>query len=190
VDAIGINLWSGSSRGLTLVAAQEMLARAGPGTARRVGVFVDPEPEFVSRAVDLLGLDFVQPHGDRPATDYAKLGCPYIWVIRGTPELETLEVPDPAPRWAILDAASERFGGEGRLTDWTWARRAVEHLAPLPVWLAGGIRPNNAAKALADVAPAGLDVASGAEMVGARRGQKDVQNIQRLLELCRSPPEA
>ena len=185
VDAIGINLWSGSRRGMTPKDAQEMLARAGPGTAHRVGVFVDAEPEFVLRCVDLLGLDFIQHHGDRPAQDYARLGAPLLWVIRGTPALDELEVPDPAPRWAILDASTPAYGGEGKQTDWEWARRAVEQLAPLPVWLAGGIRPDNASQALATVVPAGLDVASGAETVDARRGEKDVSHIEALLAACR-----
>lgn len=185
VDAVGFNLWAGSRRGLGLPEARELLAAAGQVHCARVGVFVDAEPAFVREAIDALRLDYLQPHGDRPVDAYARLGHPYVWVIRGTPELARLRVPAPAPAWAILDAASEAYGGQGRATDWAWARAAVEHLAPLPVWLAGGVHPDNAAQAIARVRPAGLDVASGAEASGAARGEKDAERIRRLLAVCR-----
>ena len=54
VDAIGINLWSGSPRGLSLDAAARVLGDAPPGGPLRVGVMVDPEPDEL-RAAHRLG---------------------------------------------------------------------------------------------------------------------------------------
>ena len=132
-----------------------------------------------------LGLDMIQPHGERPIADYAALDLPYIWVIRGTPALDSLRVPTPAPARVLLDAAVEGFGGAGIQTDWGWAREAVAALAPHEVWLAGGIKVDNAASAVAEVGPAGLDVASGSERDGARRGEKDRDRIAALVDICR-----
>ncbi len=185
VDAVGINLWTGSKRGLTVPQAQSLLAGSRGG--QRVGVFVDFTPAQVAEAVATLHLDAIQPHGDAPPQGFAALGLPWIWVVRGTPDLATLRVPMPAPAWVLLDAAVPGYGGAGKTTDWTWACKAVEALAPLPVWLAGGITPANAMTALLQVRPAGLDVASGAECSGATRGEKDPVRIEALLQATRAP---
>lgn len=184
VEAVGLNFWSGSRRGLTESQALELVDGVAKGPLR-VGVFVDDPPAEVVLRVRRLELDLVQPHGDAPIEPYAALGVPYVWVVRGTPELETLRVPEPAPAWVLLDAMVEGYGGEGRLTDWEWAARAVRWLSPLPVWLAGGVRPENAAAALQRVGPAGLDVASGAEVEGASRGEKDREKVAALLAAIR-----
>lgn len=184
VDAVGINLWAGSRRGLTLAAAQELLAAVRPPRAlERVGVFVAPSEDEVRRAVEALELDLVQIVGD---VEVAGFGLPYLWVVRGTPSFADLLPPAPTPRRALLDAAVPGYGGAGQTTDWTWAAAAVRHLAGLEVWLAGGITPANAAAAIEQVRPAGLDVASGTELPGARRGEKDRAAIVALLAACRA----
>jgi len=185
VLAVGLNLWSGSRRYLSPADA-EALVRGWPGGGpEKIGVFVDLPPEEVRSLAGRLELDMIQPHGERPIEDYAGLGIPYIWVIRGTPDLEGLRVPDPAPARILLDAAVAGFGGAGVKTDWVWARAAREHLAPREVWLAGGLTTANAAAALAAVGPAGLDVASGSEREGARHGEKDRDKIAALVDICR-----
>lgn len=186
VDAIGINLWAGSRRGLTLAEAtalvRELPARGGP---ERVGVFVNPEPDDVLRAHAALGLDLVQIVSDDPHAAALRLALPQLWVVRGTPA--QIELPTPAPARVLLDAAVPGYGGAGQTTDWDWARGAVRRMsASVPVWLAGGITPENAAAALAAVGPAGLDVASGAELAGARRGEKDRARVAALLAACRA----
>lgn len=187
VDAVGINLWSGSRRHVSLADAGRMLHDAGdlPGLLK-VGVFVDPTHDEVETARTHLGLDLVQLHGAAPISGYAALGYDYVWVIRGTPDLLELEVPARPPAWVLLDSRAPGYGGAGLRTDWAWARRAVSHLAPLPVWLAGGITPDNAEEALATVEPAGLDVASGAEVAGSAHGEKDPDKIAALVAICQN----
>lgn len=185
VDAVGLNFWPGSKRCVSIEQANAVLEgrRRGP---LRVGVFVDPEPERLRAVWEGVDLDYVQLHGDAPIQIYAEMRIPYLWVIRGTPHLATLAIPEPAPAWVLLDAAVAGYGGEGQQTDWKWARQAVEHLAPLDVWLAGGIHAGNAEQALAAVLPAGLDVASGAEISGATRGEKDADAIATLARICKN----
>jgi phosphoribosylanthranilate isomerase len=186
VDSVGINLWSGSRRGLSLAEAAALLRDVMPahGGPERVGVFVNPDREFLRRAHDTLGLDLVQVIDDEP--DAPAPTMPYTWVIRGTPALESLKMPRPTPTRVLLDAVAPGYGGAGLATDWGWAGVAVPRFA-VPVWLAGGITPENAAAALAAVRPCGLDVASGAELVGATRGEKDRNKIAALLAVCRLP---
>lgn len=184
VDAVGLNLWSGSKRGLSVDAAATLLNGSRGGL--RVGVFVEHRPQEILEIATRLSLDAIQPHGPEAPEPFAALGLPWIWVIRGTPALSSLRVPTPAPAWILLDAAVPGFGGAGAVTDWAWAALAVQALAPHRVWLAGGITPDNAAEALAQVGPAGLDVASGSEIDAAPRGEKDPGRIARLLTSVRA----
>ena len=183
VDAVGVNLWSGSRRGLSLAEADALLRSTNTDGLARIGVFVDPTAEEVREAYTRLKLDMVQVVG----APYDPLpGIPWMWVIRGTPELDGLVPPSPPDR-ILLDAAVPGYGGEGQTTDWRWARAAVDQLSSIaPVWLAGGITPDNAAEAIAAVRPAGLDVASGAEPPGSARGAKDRDRIAGLLAACQS----
>lgn len=183
VDSIGINLWSGSRRGLSLAGAEALLRDVMPsrGGPERVGVFVNPGADELQRAYETLELDLVQVIFD----DAHAPSLPHTWVIRGTPSLESLRLPSPPPARVLLDAVAPGYGGAGLMTDWAWAGAAVPRFS-VPVWLAGGITPENAAAALAAVAPAGLDVASGAELAGAARGEKDRGKIAALLAACRA----
>jgi phosphoribosylanthranilate isomerase len=64
------------------------------------------------------------------------------------------------------EAAVKELGGTGRRHDWTLSRRIREAL-DVPVFLAGGITPENAAEAMAAVGPFALDVCTGVRTNGA-----------------------
>lgn len=57
------------------------------------------------------------------------------------------------------DAATPTYGGTGDTHDWQISRQIVAAL-PTPVWLAGGLTPQNVAAAIAAVRPFGVDVCS------------------------------
>lgn len=70
----------------------------------------------------------------------------------------------------LLDSGDQslpvkELGGTGRTHDWRVSRRVVE-ASPVPVFLAGGLRPENVAGAVAAVRPFGLDVCSGVRSGG------------------------
>ncbi len=62
------------------------------------------------------------------------------------------------------DAAVKELGGTGRTHDWSLSRRIRDLGAPL--WLAGGLRPDNVGEAIATVRPYGLDICSGVRTGG------------------------
>lgn len=62
-------------------------------------------------------------------------------------------------------AAVKELGGTGRTHDWALSARIVEE-AGVPVWLAGGLRAENVAQAIARVRPHGVDVCSGVRRDG------------------------
>ena len=191
VDAVGFNLWPGSKRYVDVRAAEALVAEAGPEGAKpaRVGVFVDVDVDLLAEAIAVLDLDLLQPHGDAPLEPVLELAAGYelgwIWVVRGTPDLDRLRIPEPRPVWILLDAAVPGFGGAGQQTDWAWAAEAVAALAPTPVWLAGGLDPSNVEAAIKTVRPAGIDLASGAEVPGAAHGEKQRERIEALVRACR-----
>lgn len=59
----------------------------------------------------------------------------------------------------------KQLGGTGRTHDWATSRRIVES-AGVPVWLAGGLTPDNVARAIEEVRPFGVDVCSGVRTGG------------------------
>jgi len=65
----------------------------------------------------------------------------------------------------LLDSGDQRLavkllGGTGRTHDWSVSQRIVEAV-PIPVFLAGGLTPENVANAIRTVRPFGVDVCSG-----------------------------
>ncbi len=75
-----------------------------------------------------------------------------------------------------------KLGGTGVTHDWAVARRIVESLA-CPVWLSGGISPENVEEALERVRPYGVDLASGVE---ASKGKRDREKVRRLMEAVKN----
>lgn len=63
-------------------------------------------------------------------------------------------------------AAIKQLGGTGRVHDWTVSARLREAVH-VPVWLAGGLRPDNVAAAVDRVRPHGIDVCTGVRTAGA-----------------------
>lgn len=57
-------------------------------------------------------------------------------------------------------ATVKELGGTGRIHDWSISRRIVESV-PIPVYLAGGLTPDNVAEAIRAVRPFAVDVCSG-----------------------------
>ena len=59
----------------------------------------------------------------------------------------------------------KELGGTGRTHDWSLSR-AIRDEVEIPVWLAGGLTPDNVAEAVRQVQPFGVDVCSGLRIDG------------------------
>lgn len=85
----------------------------------------------------------------------------------------------------LLDSgrpSAGELGGTGRVHDWAISAAFVAR-SPVPVFLAGGLNPGNAAQAVARVRPAGLDVCSGLR----RDGQLDEVLARAFVAAARQP---
>lgn len=61
----------------------------------------------------------------------------------------------------------KQLGGTGRAHDWAFSRRIRDAVAPMPLYLAGGLHAGNVAQAIGAVQPFGLDVCSRVRTAGA-----------------------
>lgn len=136
----------------------------------------------IAEQVDAVGAATVQLVDAVPTEVYAELrrrlpGRRLVQVVHVIGEASVDEAAAVAPHVdaVLLDsgnpaAAVKVLGGTGRVHDWTLSRRIVERLAalprPVPVWLAGGLRPGNVAEAVRAVRPWGVDVCSGVRTDG------------------------
>lgn len=90
--------------------------------------------------------------------------------VRGPESVDEAREVAPHVHAILLDSgnpslAVKELGGTGRVHDWEVSRRIVEAV-DVPVWLAGGLRPDNVAEAVARVRPFGLDICSGVRTDG------------------------
>ncbi|MCS6861679.1 MAG: phosphoribosylanthranilate isomerase [Abditibacteriales bacterium] len=82
---------------------------------------------------------------------------------------------------AVKTGAGTISGGLGVTADWTRARELVR-VSPVPVFLAGGLTPQNVADAVRAVKPSGVDVSSGVEHSA---GVKDAQKVRDFITAAR-----
>lgn len=85
----------------------------------------------------------------------------------------------------LLDSGNQKLvikelGGTGRTHDWTLSR-AIRERIDVPLFLAGGLTPENVGQAIEEVEPFGLDVCSGVRT----DGRLDAVKLQQFLAAVR-----
>jgi len=181
-DLIGLNFHPPSPRCVTAERAAE-IAAAVRGRALLVGVFVALPAARMAEIDRAVGLDLLQFHGDQGPDELAPWGDRALAVTRvrreAPPAAAEIEarMAACADAWGFLfDVHHPDWGGSGESFGW-------ELLAGLrrrrPLLVAGGIRPDNARRALAASGADGIDVASGVE---SSPGIKDLTLLERLME--------
>jgi phosphoribosylanthranilate isomerase len=113
----------------------------------------------------------VQLHGDESPADCLLPPLRVLKALR-VRDAESLARADEYPVDLLLDAWSDQvYGGSGRQFDWQLARALA---ARRPIILAGGLRPDNVAEAVAAVNPYAVDVSNG------RRAEKITKKWRNL----------
>ena len=105
-------------------------------------------------------------------------GVSIVQVIHVNGEEAIAEALEVAPEVdaILLDSGNQnlpvkQLGGTGRTHDWSLSRR-IREAVEVPVFLAGGLNPANAAEAFRQVRPFGLDVCSGVRSGGVLNNTK------------------
>lgn len=187
-DYVGV-IFAGGPRNRTVDQAADILHDAG--SAHRVGVFGAPRAAELSHYVASVPLEVVQLHGDsspRAVLAARAVGVHKVWavvpVVDGTPGKDAEELFLCADAVVLDTRGVDGLGGTGRSFDWEAVAAAI---APVRrharLVVAGGLSPENVARAIEYLKPDIVDVSSGVE---SAPGVKDPELMSRFVEAARS----
>jgi phosphoribosylanthranilate isomerase len=169
--AIGLIHFADSPRAVEAAEAVRISA-AFRRKCELVGVFVNPELGAVAKAVEDAGLTMVQLNGEEGTSFCAevarKTGVKVIKAVHVSSAADVHAAEAFRTDFHLFDKRGKGlWGGSGESFDWGLLK---ERRSQVPAILAGGLRPDNVAEAIATTHPYAVDVASGVE---AEPGRKD-----------------
>lgn len=177
-DAIGLVSAMPSGPG---VIEEGLIAEIAAAAPPALGTFLltsEVEPAAIVAQQHRCGVNTIQLCDALDAVAYRVLrealpGIALVQVIHVRGESDVAEAMDVAPKvdGLLLDSGNptapvKELGGTGRVHDWVLSRRIVAE-APCPVFLAGGLNPDNVAEAIQHVGPYGVDLCTGVRTDGA-----------------------
>jgi phosphoribosylanthranilate isomerase len=185
-DSLGFNFYPGSKRYVDAQAIRGWIGELPPSICK-VAILVNPGLAEAIRVSELSSIDALQLHGGESPEFCRALvehGVRFTKAVPVTAESSLADIPSFATNTVVLDALTEEgFGGGGRTFPWTVARQFVDLHPGLRVILAGGLSPENVARAITEVRPFGVDVTSGVE---SSPGRKDRDRLRAFIEAARA----
>ena len=174
IDMIGFIFWPKSSRYVSQ--RPDYL----PKRVKRVGVFVDEDPEQVKRLADDYALDYIQLHGQESPS--------YIFQLRGLHVIKAFNISiaedllqtqpyEGLVDFFLFDAKGKSVGGNGEKFNWDVLDA---YQGATPFLLSGGIGPDDAERVNAFYHPKciGIDLNSRFEL---SPGLKDVAKLKEFM---------
>jgi len=180
-DALGFMFYEPSPRYVSLEAAAA-ISRQLPPSLLRVGVFVDAPADLVFRAIGQCRLNLLQFHGGEPPAYCLQFGLRSMKAFRLESVVSLQRLADyPTDAWLLDAAAPGKLGGTGQTFNWDLARAAQQ--LGRPVFLAGGLTPENVAEAVRRVRPYAVDVSTGVE---SAPGRKDPAKVRAFVQAAKA----
>lgn len=187
-------------------------APSSPARPLLVGVFQDHTLSAIVETVAAVGLDAVQLHGSEPAEWAKHIPVPVIRVFHVDEHGHGLAdlTRSGLNKYVLLDAAlpgstNGLSGGTGTKLDWTLAKTVVEKGEvgnvstaaqegvereagasapyPMPIILAGGLKPENVREAVDLVHPWAVDVSGGVELADGTG--KDAEKVRAFIKAAK-----
>lgn len=180
-DAIGLVFFEASPRHVSIAQAKDLL-QAIPPYVTVVGLFVNASWQEILQVLEHIPLDVLQLHGDESPEQCAEIarrtGRRWYKAIQVKADENIVEQIQSYQQLGasavLLDAwHPELKGGTGLQFDWSTFPKSQ-----LPLILAGGLRPDNVAEAIALTQAYAVDVSGGVE---SAKGIKDQQLIQQFM---------
>lgn len=168
-DFIGFNFVHSSRRHVSVGKAKEIRRVVG-GHGKVVGVFRDESIDAIHRVVQEVKLDFVQLHGNESPEFCKQVKIPVIkaFSLRAMKQYSVM--------YYMVDREVQ---GSGPMLD---LERLVILAKELPLFVAGGLTPENVVEVVRVVRPFAVDVASGIETDGV----EDTEKIKAFVERAKA----
>lgn len=184
VDYLGFVFAPESPRYIEPQAAAEITKKLSKETAL-VGVFVNEDSSKVNEIAAIVGLNFIQLHGDEDSSYAETIIQPLFRSARTIDEVEAAaKLPKQKLAAIIVDGFHpEKRGGTGTPFDRQTAASAAN---AANVIVAGGLSPDNVAAVIAAIKPYAVDVSSGIER---SPGRKDPVKMTAFMTAVRSSHE-
>lgn len=189
IDAIGLILVPNRRRTVTMGIAKEIVNRV-PDSIAAVGVMANPSMDEVKQWVEHVPLDRIQLHGNESPEC-----CHRIREEVGIPIIKVMHVDDQGESSgevgayaSVVDAvlldsgAGPLKGGSGQTFSWDKIPSLVDpwQKEGIPVWIAGGLHPENVAELVRRFAIAGVDTSSGVETAEKKDPKKMATFVERV----------
>ncbi len=175
-DILGFNFYPQSLRYITPEDAAKIIG-ALPAFVDVAGVFVNATVDQINETISTCLLDWIQLHGDETpefCESFLTLNVKTMKALRVRDRSDIDKAEEFYTDAILLDAFDPaRYGGTGITFDWN----IVGHMGKR-VFLAGGINPDNAVKAV-ELGVYGIDICSGIE---SEPGKKDHEKMNQLFE--------
>ncbi len=180
-DLLGFNFYRPSPRSIDVGMCRNIMSvmRKYPQITY-VGVFVNAPLADIRATLETCGLNLAQLHGDETAGMVQALDGKAFKAFRGIPQTVNGFAGEEAPAFLVDASVKGVYGGTGVAGDWQGAAELAKNY---PILLAGGLTAENVARAVRQVKPWGVDVASGVESMP---GVKDLQKMKAFVQAVRS----
>lgn len=173
-DAVGLVFYDKSPRAVDIKQANDIISFLPPFITV-VGLFVNPEKNFVNNIIDNVSLNLLQFHGDETVQFCEQFHMRYLKALHVKQNMQPNEIlyminKYPTAAGILLDTfSSDAKGGTGKCFNWHKVPQSTT-----PIILAGGLNGDNIVNAVMQVRPYGVDVSSGVEILP---GVKDKDKI-------------
>jgi phosphoribosylanthranilate isomerase len=169
---------------------EEIAARIPPGVSTFL-LTSSREADAIVNQQQRFGVDTIQLCDDLPPEEMLELrrllrGISIVQVIHvnGGGALDQARSAARVADALLLDSGDpsktvKELGGTGRVHDWAVSRKIREEVE-VPVWLAGGLTPENVSEAVHQVRPFGVDICSGLRTGGHLDEEKLVRFVRNL----------
>lgn len=182
-DMIGLNFWPRSSRYVAADQASKIVESLGGRGVLPVGLFVDARADEIIEIVERTKIEMIQLHGHERPEFISEMPRPVIRAMKFDPNSTNYDAY-AAAKYILLDSPDlAQPGGTGKPWDW---KQAKEIGKTVPLFLGGGLNPQNVAKAVIEARPIGVDVASGVE---SEPGKKDPEKVIQFIRAAKSAGE-
>lgn len=189
VTHIGLIFVKASKRYVTPTQAQTIVDGIDTSCSA-VGVFTNHTILEILKIRDQTGITVAQLHGDESPEfcDTLRKEGLKVWKsisisINAMNDMKKTQEYIPYIDGVVLDAAPPKnqtqvLGGHGHTFDWDILKQFSLDNCSVPIWIAGGLTPENVGQLMSYMHPYGVDVSSGVEI----NGRKSVSRIQAMIE--------